>query len=539
VARGFSRPSSQYLENTAPVVSAAPFSVAAWVRPLDAVRSPILSISRTTTFDRFTIDVLSTGEIRTVTTDAGGDAFATTTATTSLNNWHHAAGVWASTSDRRVFLNGSNKGTSAGAKSPTGLNVTNVGVTRANNTFFTYATADIAELAVWNIALSDEEVALLAKGISPLLVHPESLVAYWPLIGRISPEISIGNNDRFELTVVNGATASPHPPIRYPHRRGLRRFPNLLPVVVTPSTLALTLTGYAPTVLTPRTVTPSTLALALTEYAPTVINPQSATPDTLALALTQYAPSVVIGKRVIPDTPALLLTEYAPTVVNPQGQPPDTLALTLTAYAPAVIIGVHATPDTVALVLTKYAPAVVQGYNFTPDTVALVLTEYAPTVLTPRTATPDTLSLLLTKYAPVISLAIIPGVLSLLLTSYPPTALTPRLVTPDVLALLLTRLAPNVAIDRRVSPDTLALALTQYAPTVVNPRLVTLDTLALLLTLFAPEVAATPTRGYFIGDIRPFGFGVAPAQAEVAPSRSTGVARGGLWIAPARRERGL
>ena len=86
-------------------------------------------------------------------------------------------------------------------------------------------------------------------------------------------------------------------------------------VVVTPSTLALTLTEYAPTVLTPRLVTPPTLALSLTEYAPTVSTPRLVTPSTLALTLTEYEPTVSTPRLVTPTTLALSLTEYAPTVV--------------------------------------------------------------------------------------------------------------------------------------------------------------------------------------------------------------------------------
>jgi len=68
-------------------------------------------------------------------------------------------------------------------------------------------------------------------------------------------------------------------------------------ISVTPTTLALILTGYAPTVLTPRLVTPTTLALSLTGYAPTVSTPRLVTPTTLALILTTYAPEISFPGR--------------------------------------------------------------------------------------------------------------------------------------------------------------------------------------------------------------------------------------------------
>ncbi len=71
---------------------------------------------------------------------------------------------------------------------------------------------DIAECCLWNIILTDAEVALLATGIAPWFIHPEALIFYAPLLHGYSPEIDLmkGNN----LTVT-GATVVAHPPIRY------------------------------------------------------------------------------------------------------------------------------------------------------------------------------------------------------------------------------------------------------------------------------------------------------------------------------------
>ncbi|GAH14581.1 unnamed protein product, partial [marine sediment metagenome] len=40
----------------------------------------------------------------------------------------------------------------------------------------------------------------------------------------------------------------------------------------------------------------TTLALSLTEYAPTVLTPRLLTPTTLALLLTTYAPNLIVGE---------------------------------------------------------------------------------------------------------------------------------------------------------------------------------------------------------------------------------------------------
>lgn len=46
----------------------------------------------------------------------------------------------------------------------------------------------LAEIAIWDAALSDGEMAALAKGVSPRLFRPGNLKGYWPLWGSSSPE---------------------------------------------------------------------------------------------------------------------------------------------------------------------------------------------------------------------------------------------------------------------------------------------------------------------------------------------------------------
>lgn len=86
------------------------------------------------------------------------------------------------------------------------------------------------------------------------------------------------------------------------------------------------------------TVTPTTLALSLTEYAPSVNVDFKVTPSTLTLALTFYIPTIDITQhvKVTPTTLALSLTKYAPTVLTPRLATPTTLALTLTTHIPGV-----------------------------------------------------------------------------------------------------------------------------------------------------------------------------------------------------------
>ena len=71
---------------------------------------------------------------------------------------------------------------------------------------------DLAEAAMWDVALTDAQVTMLGLGFCPLLVAPEGLVAYWPLLGRFDPEISpVGG---FALTLTASPANAVHPIIR-------------------------------------------------------------------------------------------------------------------------------------------------------------------------------------------------------------------------------------------------------------------------------------------------------------------------------------
>lgn len=115
---------------------------------------------------------------------------------------------------------------------------------------------------------------------------------------------------------------------------------------VSPSTGALTLTGYAPTVFATDTknVTPSTGELVLTGYSPTVSvsDNKSVTPATGEITLEGHAPIIAVteNKTVEPATGELTLEGYAPnvSVTNNIEVLPQTGEITLTGYAPTIEI---------------------------------------------------------------------------------------------------------------------------------------------------------------------------------------------------------
>jgi len=83
-------------------------------------------------------------------------------------------------------------------------------------TYWSKLNARVAEVAVWSILITEVEMAALGAGVSPLLIRPDSLWAYWPLTGNESPELDRWKN-RYDLTLTNGPTKTDHYPIILPY----------------------------------------------------------------------------------------------------------------------------------------------------------------------------------------------------------------------------------------------------------------------------------------------------------------------------------
>jgi len=69
-------------------------------------------------------------------------------------------------------------------------------------------TGTIAEPAIWNVALTDAEIASLAAGFTPDQIRPQSLQFYAPLVRNLI-DVRGGRT----ITNVGSATVATHPRI--------------------------------------------------------------------------------------------------------------------------------------------------------------------------------------------------------------------------------------------------------------------------------------------------------------------------------------
>jgi hypothetical protein len=123
----------------------------------------------------------------------------------SANTWHHACGVFASSTSRTAYIDGGSSSTgtlnSTPAFAPNRLRIGVFGTSILSQ----YFNGLIAEVGIWSAALTAAEIASLARGMTCDKVRPQSLVFYAPLVRDLNDQKggrTITNN--------NGATVANH-----------------------------------------------------------------------------------------------------------------------------------------------------------------------------------------------------------------------------------------------------------------------------------------------------------------------------------------
>lgn len=138
--------------------------------------------------------------------------WAVTSQAVSTGSWASLGARQTSSTSRKVFLNGTNTATNTENKNPTSLNKLLIGCGTDGNgggpTFANYTDGKIAEVAVWNVDLSDDEMISLSKGMRASRIRPQSLIFYAPLVRSI-----IDTKGGLTITNNNSATVADHPRI--------------------------------------------------------------------------------------------------------------------------------------------------------------------------------------------------------------------------------------------------------------------------------------------------------------------------------------
>lgn len=223
MARRFVYNTSQYLERIGVPVSAPPLTLSIWVN-MATYAQFAGTLCRVASNSWFNIGstVVFPGTTAAYQHD-GTSAGLVKTSAIPASTWVHLCGVFPDNGSRSVFLNGAAKVTDTTTCVATTLERTMVGTAYAVGAIYApNFGGDIAEFAIYNAALTDAEVALLAAGNPASVVRAANLAAYYPLLGTTSPEPDMQGGTG--LTLVGAPTAAPHPPILSPSQAGGRMF---------------------------------------------------------------------------------------------------------------------------------------------------------------------------------------------------------------------------------------------------------------------------------------------------------------------------
>lgn len=202
-----------YISAASAVLSGVPISMACWFNS-DSITlaQTLVGISDTAgDLDHFKLDAAGgePGDFVMAVTGRAGQAEASTSLAYTADTWHHACAVFDAVDSRAAYLDGGNKGTNADSRTPAGLDTMSIGVSLRSSAIHPLSGL-IAEVGIWNIALLDAEIAILAEGYSPLLVRPQNLVFYAPLVREILDVVG-------GVTLVNtGSTVGDHPRVLLP-----------------------------------------------------------------------------------------------------------------------------------------------------------------------------------------------------------------------------------------------------------------------------------------------------------------------------------
>lgn len=199
--------SSQYLSVGSAVLTAVPLTMACWfnsdstttTQALVAINGNGSSGTGETRFAMVAGGALSGDPVAiSAKNTSGTDGLAQTSTGYSANTWTHAAGVFTSNTSRTAYINGGNTGTNSTSVTPNSLTRTVIGASNTESGVSFYANARIAEVGIWNVALSAAEIASLADGMKCNRIRPASLVFYAPLVRNIydyENGVSITNNN--------------------------------------------------------------------------------------------------------------------------------------------------------------------------------------------------------------------------------------------------------------------------------------------------------------------------------------------------------
>lgn len=203
MARSNTGSTSNWFSHAAALKTNVPLTFAAWLKTPNITTSyDIVYMGDAAAGNYFMLGISTTSKVTAVV--APGDRTAFSTASIVADTWFHAAATFTNNTQRNAILNGVFGSAETNSATPSGVDRTHVGAYDSGAARFGAFNGSIAELGIWNTNLLTIDILMLSKGVSPLMVKPNNLLAYYPMHGIAG--VAIDRIGKFDLTE-NGTMA--------------------------------------------------------------------------------------------------------------------------------------------------------------------------------------------------------------------------------------------------------------------------------------------------------------------------------------------
>jgi len=196
-----------YFQKSSPTITAMPFTFSCWVKP-DSISDHdglvVLGVSGSA-YDHHALNLRNSAQLEVAIRDQAS-GYDNSTVSSYTTGWNHCAGVFASTTSLQAFLNGVAGTEETDVTSASGMNELRIGL--YVGTWGRALDGLLAEVAIWDVALTAGEISQLSDGYTALGVRPESLESYYPMVRDYNDVM--GNN---AMTPNNTVIYDVHPRI--------------------------------------------------------------------------------------------------------------------------------------------------------------------------------------------------------------------------------------------------------------------------------------------------------------------------------------
>jgi hypothetical protein len=208
MARVFDDGSNQYMDVSSTPVTAVPISISCWWNSDDDnLWQCAVCIAQNGSNDYHSLWLSDTLQVYAISRDTGNNVGALSTAVGTINTWHHGLAVFSSAALRVAYLDGGNKGEQTTSVTPAGLDEVAIARYRSPGQYYSGA---LAEVGVWDVALSDDDALALYQGVPAWEIKPEHLVGLWLPFGDRTDRDYSGRG--YHMAATNGPTWTADPP---------------------------------------------------------------------------------------------------------------------------------------------------------------------------------------------------------------------------------------------------------------------------------------------------------------------------------------